>query len=81
VIPVFTTCTVTRGELTIEDVAVRLGVSYMTVLRMIQRQELPAVQVCPGAPWMIAEEALHIVSHRHATALEAAETPLPLFAK
>jgi excisionase family DNA binding protein len=70
-----------RGELTIEDVAVRLGVSYMTVLRMIQRQELPAVQVCPGAPWMIAEEALHIVSHRHATALEAAETPLPLFAK
>jgi excisionase family DNA binding protein len=70
-----------RGELTIEDVAARLGVSYMTVLRMIQRQALAATQVCPGAPWLIAEEACHAVSRRHATTLGAAETPLPLFAK
>jgi len=70
-----------RGELTIEDVATRLGVSYMTVLRMIQRQELSASQVCPGAPWLITEEALHTLSRRHAMTSQPAETPLPLFAK
>jgi excisionase family DNA binding protein len=70
-----------RGELTIEDVATRLGVSYMTVLRMIQRQELSASQVCPGAPWLITEEALRTLSRRHAMTSQPAETPLPLFAK
>lgn len=42
-----------RGELTIEAVAERLGVSYSTVQRMIRRKQLPARQVCPGAPWII----------------------------
>ena len=42
-----------RGELTIEAVAERLGVSYSTVQRMIRRKQLPARQVCPGAPWVI----------------------------
>ena len=70
-----------RGELGIEDVAARLEVSYMTVLRMIQRQELPATQVCPGAPWIIREEALQAVSSRKPTAEESPEAPLPLFAK
>ncbi len=42
-----------RGELTIEGAAAKLGVSYSTVKRMIQRQQLPASQVCPGAPWII----------------------------
>jgi hypothetical protein len=51
------------------------------VLRMIQRQALAATQVCPGAPWLIAEEALHAVSRRQTPTLEVAETPLPLFAK
>ena len=45
-----------RGELTIEEVATRLGVSYATVHRMIRRQQLPAHQVCPGAPWVICAE-------------------------
>jgi excisionase family DNA binding protein len=70
-----------RGELTLEDVAARLGVSYRTVLRMIQRQELAASQVCPGAPWLLAEETLHMVSRHHVTAPESPATPLPLFAK
>jgi excisionase family DNA binding protein len=70
-----------RGELAIEDVAARLGVSYMTVLRMIQRQELSASQVCPGAPWLITEEALHTLSRRPAMAQKSVDTPLPLFAK
>ncbi len=42
-----------RGELTIEDVAEQLGVSYSTVQRMIKRRPLPGYQVCPGAPWII----------------------------
>ncbi len=50
-----------RGELTIEEVAKRLGVSYSTVQRLIKRRQLPARQVCPGAPWIIsAEDADHV---------------------
>lgn len=45
-----------RGELTIEEVAEKLGVSYSTVQRMIKRRQLPAHQVCPGAPWIIRSE-------------------------
>lgn len=70
-----------RGELGIEDAAARLGVSYTTVLRMIQRQELLATQVCPGAPWIIREEALQAVSSRESTVKASPEAPLPLFAK
>jgi excisionase family DNA binding protein len=45
-----------RGEFTIEEVANQLGVSYSTVQRMIKRRQLPACQVCPGAPWIIRAE-------------------------
>ncbi len=45
-----------RGELTIEEVANRLEVSYSTVQRMIKRRHLPARQVCAGAPWIIRAE-------------------------
>jgi excisionase family DNA binding protein len=42
-----------RGELTIEEAAKKLAVSYSTVQRMIKRRHLPGHQVCPGAPWII----------------------------
>jgi excisionase family DNA binding protein len=42
-----------RGELTIEETAKRLGVSYSTVQRMIKGRQLPAHQICAGAPWII----------------------------
>jgi len=45
-----------RGELTIEEVAKKLAVSYSTVQRMIKRRHLPGHQVCPGAPWIIRSE-------------------------
>jgi len=45
-----------RGELTIEEVAKKIGVSYSTVQRMIKRRHLPGHQVCPGAPWIIRSE-------------------------
>jgi excisionase family DNA binding protein len=58
-----------RGELTIEAVAERLAVSYSTVQRMIRRKQLPARQVCPGAPWIIEArdvDALCLASkHEH----------------
>jgi excisionase family DNA binding protein len=47
-----------RGELTIEQVAEKLGVSYSTVQRMIRRKQLPAHQICPGAPWIIRSKDL-----------------------
>jgi excisionase family DNA binding protein len=45
-----------RGELTLEEAATQLGVSYSTVQRMIQRRQVPAKQVCPGGPWTLRAE-------------------------
>jgi DNA invertase Pin-like site-specific DNA recombinase len=42
-----------RGELTLNETAVCLKVSAMTVLRMIRRGVIPAKQLCKGAPWVI----------------------------
>jgi excisionase family DNA binding protein len=53
-----------RGELTIEDVAAKLRVSYSTVKRMIQRKQLPASQVCPGAPWVIRTDDVKTVAEQ-----------------
>jgi excisionase family DNA binding protein len=47
-----------RGELTVEETAEKLGVSYSTVQRMIQRNQLRGAQICPGAPWIIRSEDL-----------------------
>ena len=47
-----------RGELTLNEAAEALGVSPMTVRRLIKRKLLPAEQVCVGAPWVILGEDL-----------------------
>jgi excisionase family DNA binding protein len=44
-----------RGELTLEEAARRLGVSKMTVLRLISAGAITATQVCKGAPWAVPE--------------------------
>ena len=44
---------VERGELTLKEAAARLGVSTMTVLRLIGHGTIAARQVCKGAPWAI----------------------------
>jgi excisionase family DNA binding protein len=54
-----------RGELTLEETAKHLGVSYATVQRLIRDGQLPARQICPRGPWIILTkdvEALH--AHR-----------------
>jgi excisionase family DNA binding protein len=47
-----------RGELTLDEAAQRIGVSKMTVLRLIRANAIPARQACKGAPWVIAADAL-----------------------
>jgi len=47
-----------RGELRLGEAARELGVSQMTVLRLIQRGVLPAVRACKGSPWVIRKADL-----------------------
>jgi excisionase family DNA binding protein len=42
-----------RGEVSVSEVAVVLGVTPTTVLRMIRLKQLPATQVCVSAPWIL----------------------------
>jgi excisionase family DNA binding protein len=56
-----------RGELVLDEVARELGVSKMTVIRMIHTQTLPARQVCPGAPYVILRQDLELPGVRSAS--------------
>ena len=47
-----------RAELNLDEAANELGVSKMTVLRMIERGVLAAQQVCKGTPWVIRKSDL-----------------------
>jgi excisionase family DNA binding protein len=51
-----------RGELTLEEAAEALGVSTMTVRRLIEKKILPARQACIGAPWVIRQVDLNAPS-------------------
>ena len=42
-----------RCEMSVSETAAALGVTQSTVLRLIRLQQLPAVQVCVGAPWIL----------------------------
>jgi excisionase family DNA binding protein len=42
-----------RGEITAEEAAEELGVTRMTVSRLVRAKVLPACQVCPHAPYVI----------------------------
>jgi excisionase family DNA binding protein len=46
-----------RGELTLEEAAASLGVSPMTVLRMIRSGVLEGRHLCKGAPWVIPAQS------------------------
>lgn len=47
-----------RGDITLHEAAEHLGVSTITVRRLIKRQILSATQVCFGAPWVIHQDDL-----------------------
>ncbi|MCO4835807.1 MAG: recombinase family protein [Acidimicrobiaceae bacterium] len=55
-----------RNELTLEESAKRLGVSTMTVRRLIKQEVLPGTQVCVGAPWVIQVSDLSLATVRSA---------------
>jgi hypothetical protein len=55
-----------RGELMLNEVIEELGVSKMTVIRMIHTKTLPARQVCPGAPYIILRQDLDLPGVRSA---------------
>ncbi len=42
-----------RDEMSVTEVAGVLGVTPTTVLRLIRLKQLPATQVCAGAPWIV----------------------------
>jgi DNA invertase Pin-like site-specific DNA recombinase len=42
-----------RGEMSVSEVAAALGVTPTTILRLIRLKQLPAVQACVGAPWIL----------------------------
>ena len=45
-----------RGEMSVSEAAVVLGVTPTTVLRLIRVKQLPAKQACVGAPWILQRE-------------------------
>lgn len=55
-----------RGELILHEAATRLGVSKMTVVRLIKDGVLPAKQTCAGAPYVIRQCDLDLPEVRNA---------------
>ena len=55
-----------RGELILHEASKRLGVSKMTVVRLIKHNVLPAKQSCVGAPYVIREIDLALQEVRRA---------------
>ena len=53
-----------RGEVNLQEAATRLGVSRMTVIRLIGDKLLPAKQTCVGAPYVIREADLDLPAVR-----------------
>jgi len=66
-----------RGELILHEAAKRLGVSKMTVVRLIKDGVLPAKQSCVGAPYVIREIDLDLQEVRHAVQNGRAVSPDP----
>ena len=64
-----------RGELTLEAAAARLGVSKMTVLRLIGSGTITARQVCKGAPWAIPGAQLEALDPRTPSARPITASP------
>jgi excisionase family DNA binding protein len=66
-----------RHELILHEAANRLGVSKMTVLRLIRDGLLSARQVCVGAPYVIRENDLNQPALRRALVNSRAVSPDP----
>ena len=47
-----------RGEFTVHEASLKLGIGRTKAWRLIQHKILPARQVCAGAPWIISKKDL-----------------------
>jgi excisionase family DNA binding protein len=66
-----------RGELILHEAASRLGISKMTVVRLIKDGVLPAKQACIGAPYVIREMDLDLPAVKRAIKSGRAVSPDP----
>jgi excisionase family DNA binding protein len=66
-----------RGEMILHEAASRLGISKMTVVRLIKDGILPAKQSCIGAPYVIREIDLNLQEVRRAVKNGRAVSPDP----
>ena len=64
-----------RHELVLREAASRLGVSSMTVIRLIRDGILPGRQICAGAPYVIRDEDLDRPTVRRAIGNSRAVSP------
>jgi excisionase family DNA binding protein len=64
-----------RHELVLREAASRLGISSMTVIRLIRDGILPGRQICAGAPYVIREEDLDRPTVRRAIGNGRAVSP------
>jgi excisionase family DNA binding protein len=64
-----------RGEVVLHEAASRLGVSKMTVTRLISDGVLPAKQICVGAPYVIRETDLELPAVKRAIKSGRAVSP------
>ncbi len=55
-----------RGDMTLDEAAKTLGVSTMTVRRMIDQKILSAEHACSGAPWIIRSKDIQRIAARPA---------------
>jgi len=70
-----------RGEMSVSEVAVTLGVTPTTVLRLIKIKVLSATQACVGAPWILhgAEVERCVNARKHAAAPPMADSAQLIF--
>jgi excisionase family DNA binding protein len=68
----------THGELSLEETASRLGVSYSTVQRLIRRGRLPARQICPRGPWIVLAKDTDAFLAQAGVVMNAKRTPSSL---
>jgi excisionase family DNA binding protein len=66
-----------RGEVVLQEASRRLGVSRMTVVRLIKDGVLSAKQICAGAPYVIREADLELPAVKRAIKSGRAFLPDP----
>jgi DNA invertase Pin-like site-specific DNA recombinase len=78
-VPVFDRAASRTAVLTMAEAAAALGVSAMTIRRLILRKVLPASQPVPYAPWTVRREdlALHVVQRSVEAITKGRRLPLP----